>query len=130
MKNFLKDIRIVGATMAFREGELLRYCLDDLLKYCDDVVVLLDNNDQATLDVVMEYDGKYSNFYIIHSKIPGLEDESRGRLKQRLANRQGEIRDRLLGMLRQLNIIIKIDLLVWPDGDEVFTEYFWNEYLK
>ena len=37
MREFLKDIKIVGATLASREGQLIRYCLDNLIEYCKSI---------------------------------------------------------------------------------------------
>ena len=100
MRNFLTDIRIVGATMAFREGELIRHCLDQLLSICDEVMVMLDNYDEKTEKIVKSYAEKYDNFSIIYSKeVPRLSEEDErveGNLKRRLKSNRGQIRDQVL----------------------------------
>ena len=137
MRDFLTDIRIVGVTMAFREGELIKYCLDDLLKYCDEVLVQLDNYDGKTEKVVLDYQEKYKKLKVIYSRYPRLEEKDSLTMKKRLDYHQDEIRDSVLRELRRMNIKKKIDILLWPDGDEVFNrelpsvlEDFWRREKK
>lgn len=137
MRNFLTDIHIAGVTMAFREGNLIRYCLDDLIKYCDRVVIILDNYDKKTEKIVLEYRDKYKKVTVFYSKVPRLIIEKTGELRKRLNYRQGEIRDQVLRKLEELHKEEKIDLLLWPDGDEIFTKElgerlttFWNSKIK
>lgn len=126
MREFLKNIHVVGATMAFREGDLVRYCIDDLLRHCDRVLVQLDNSDEATEEAVGSYGDRIRT---VRSGYPRLDDETDGRLKRRLNSHQDEIRDRLLRELGRMNRETPIDLLMWPDGDEVFTDWLWQEHL-
>jgi hypothetical protein len=128
MRSFLKDINIVGCTMAHREGDLLRFCIDDLLKYCNSVVIQLDNNDEKTLKVAEEYMFTHNNVYVVYSGVSVESKEGKGKVKDRLKNRQGEIRDSLLRKIKIFNENEKIDLLLWPDADEVFISNF-DEYL-
>lgn len=116
--------------MVFREQEIIRYCLDDLIKYCDKVLVLLDNYDKETEKIILEYRHKFPQMRVIYSKIESSEkDEEHGTLKCRLNHKQGEIRDQVLREIFKMNKEEKIDLLVWPDGDEIFTDYLWHEEL-
>ena len=39
MRNYLKDIEIVGATMAYREGDIICWTLDWLYANCDRVCI-------------------------------------------------------------------------------------------
>lgn len=124
---------IVGATMAFREGDLIRYTLDNLLLHCLKVVVLLDNNDEYTEGVILEYKELYPDIFdVIYSSVPtfGVDDLKPGTMKARLNSRQGEIREQVLKRLRELNKEQKIDILLWPDGDEMFTDDFINSLDK
>lgn len=124
MRDFLTDISIVGAAMAFREGELIRYCLDNLLKYCDKIVVLLDNWDKETEKIVLFYAKIYSQIKVIYSTVPKLKGNIMPRdLKNRLRHNQDRIREQICQELRRMHQQQKIDLLLWPDGDEMFTDY-------
>lgn len=120
MREFLKDIKIVGATLASREGQLIKYCLDDLIKYCDKILVVLDNFDEETARVVFEYKKKYKDLFII--RYSDIETgSSNGNNKKRLYHKQHLIRQRVLDELNILHSIMGIDILLWPDGDEIFT---------
>jgi len=128
MRDFLKDLYIVGATLAFREGKLIKYCLRDLKKYCDYIVVVLDNYDRKTEKVVLSYKNKYPNLFTVAYSGVGLFKGKallkRASLKRRLNAKQDKIRGRVLEEVKKINEKRKIDLLIFPDGDEVFTKYF------
>jgi len=137
MREFLKDIRIVGATLAFREGEFIRYCLDDMFTNCDHVLIVLDNHDKKTERVVMDYKKMYpGKCTVACSGVKRLDDwESRraGILKKRLNRYQASIRESVLRELKILHESQPIDLCMFYDADEVFTNYldvaltdFWN----
>ena len=120
MREFLKDIKIVGATLASREGQLIRYCLDDLIEYCDKILVVLDNFDEETARTVFEYKKKYENLFII--RYSDIETgSSNGNNKKRLYHKQHLIRQRVLDELKIVDSVMGIDILLWPDGDEIFT---------
>ena len=121
---------MVGATMVWREGELIRYCLDYLTKNCKYVVVLLDNYDKKTENVVLEYKEKYGNkFFVVYSGLKGVENENvRGCLKRRVKGMWGTLRNKLLEEVKRVHEQVeRIDMLLWLDGDEVGTDYLMNE---
>jgi len=131
---FLKEsLHIVGATLAFREGDLIRYCLDDLLKHCNEVIVVLDNSDKKTEDIVREYrKNNKDRFFMYFSEIsadPKLETKT-GALKSRLNAKQRKIREKVLEHVRELSYIKKIDLLYFLDADECFTDYVEDDIRK
>ena len=119
MRDCLKDLNIVGATLAFREGELIRHCLDDLTDFCDSVVVVLDNQDKKTEKIVREYD-----VIVAESGFPTETGEKKGALKRRWKRNQGKIRQRVLEEVKKVHQKKNIDLLIWLDADECFTNYF------
>lgn len=129
MRTFLKKLYIVGAVLVFREGYLIKYCLNDLLKYCNTVLVLLDNYDEKTERIVLAYQKKYKDRFIVaYSNLEGTtrkeEKHVHASMKRRLNNRQPEIRGRVLEEVKKLHKKKKIDLLIFPDADECFTDYF------
>jgi len=127
MRNYLKDIEIVGAVMVYREGAQCRWSLDWLYANCDRVCILLDNYNKKTETVVMEYKKKYPDItHIAYSDEPYLEDKNKvqGQIKKRFKNRQPKIRECVIKELRKMHDIKKIDLLIWPDSDETFINQF------
>lgn len=132
MRNYLKTIEIVGATMCYQEGEQCRWALDWLVANCDRVCVLLDNWDVNTEGIVLEYKEKYPGVVsVFYSDEPVREykNEVQGQIKKRFKLRQNYIRERVIAALRKMHEEKAIDLLVWPDSDETFTEDFPN-YLE
>lgn len=121
MRKFLKDIRVVGATLSSKEGQLIKYCLDDLIQYCDKILVVLDNFDKETEKVVLSYKERYGDLFLIkYSYIEACS--SRGEEnKKRLYHKQHLIRQRVLDELEVVDSVMGIDILLWPDGDEIFT---------
>ena len=133
MRNFLKDIHIVGVTMGCREGNVIRYCLDDLVKYCDEVIIVLDNYDKETENAVKNYAKKGVNIFYSTFPIDEKINKEIGALKRRHRDHQGAIREQVLIEARKIHEKRPIDILLWPDGDEIFTcelpEFltdFWN----
>lgn len=137
MRKFLTNIKILGVTMAFREDAMIRFCLDDLIRYCDKVLIMLDNFNEVTKKIVLSYKWRYSDkVTVFYSKVARLElkqEQTRGLLKQRLNHHQGEIRDQVLQMAKEMYGRQQFDLLLWPDGDECFSHNigdklteFWN----
>ena len=121
MRKFLKDVKIVGATLASREGQLIRYCLDDLVQYCDKILVVLDNFDEETEKIVLNYKERYKDLFLIkYSYIESCSSCGKGN-KRRLYHKQHLIRQRVLDELEIIDSAMGIDILLWPDGDEIFT---------
>jgi len=137
-RNYLKKLNIVGVTLAFREGELIRHCLDFLVENCDKVIVLLDNHDTATEKIVKEYE-ELHGVIVKYSGISRDLANKTGALKRRLKFIQPLLRDTMLEEIRNVchKLKYEIDILVWPDADETFTdelpsllENFWNSNKK
>jgi len=110
--------------------------LDWLYANCDQVLITLDNWDVETEDIIKEYQNKYpEQTYIAYCDEPVNEERNkiRGQQKKRFKLRQAEIREFAIKELKKINNDCKIDLLVWPDSDEIFIdefpkylEEFWN----
>jgi len=110
---------------------MVRYCLDDLTRDCDEVVVLLDNHDKETENEVLKYKEKYGDrFHIFYSGFPGTISKKKGALKRRYKPLRGTLRQRVLDEVKKLHEKKQVDVLVFLDADECFTDYFWQEVEK
>lgn len=135
-RTYLQNIEITGAVMCFREREQCRWSLNWLVENCNRVVVLMDNWDEETRQIVLEYQNKCPNIVrVIYSADPVIEKKNliQGQIKKRFKIRQLFIREQIIIELRKMNEEKKIDILVWPDSDETFInqfpsllEEFWN----
>ena len=126
MRNYLNDIEIVGATMCYKEGEQCRWSIDWLIENCDRVLVLLDNWDEKTENIVLDYKNRFPEkvFVKYSNEAPGSRDLIHGQVKRRFKLRQNFIREQAIKGLRELHDKKPIDLLIWPDSDEVFINQF------
>lgn len=136
-RTFLKELNIWGAILSSREEDILHYTIPFLLKYCDRILIMFDNENMETRKIAMEYQKKYPK--IIEVSETGLErstDEQEA-IKRGLFKRfkpwQGKIRHKVFEYLREKNKEKKIDILLFPDSDEIFADYlpeilidFWN----
>jgi len=127
MRKYLANIDITGCVMVYREGEIIRWSLDWLYANCDRVCVMLDNPDDKTQDIVMEYKDKYPDITsIIYSSEDFDQDDyiKPGTEKRRFKDLQGIMRQQMMEKLKLMNVEKKIDLLIWPDSDETFVNRF------
>ena len=129
MRTFLQDIKIIGAMLISREGNILHYTIPSLLRWCDWVLIILDNENKESRRIAQHYRGIYPNrIRIARSGFPRAtqRDEMRVRgLFQRFKKLQGPIRETVFKYLRNcLANGEKIDILVFPDADEIFSDYF------
>jgi hypothetical protein len=137
MRNYLKDVEIVGATMVYQEGDQCRWSLDWLYANCDRVCILLDNWNEETEKIVLEYRDKYPDITHISYSDEDVrinKNEIQGQIKKRFKLRQDAIRERMIIELKKMHDEKPIDLLIWPDSDETFIdefpkylEEFWNQ---
>lgn len=136
MRNILQNIEVVGATMVYREGNKCKECIDWLCDFCDRVIILLDNYDSITKNIILEYKNNFPDkINIIYSSEPVIEykNEISGQIKKRLKLRQQYIREQVIVGLKKMHKEKPIDLLYWPDSDEIpinefprYLEEFWN----
>jgi len=136
MRDYLKEIEIVGITMVYQEGEICRWSLDWLFENCDRVCIVLDNWNKETEDIVMEYKNKYPDrTRVAYSdiKVEKENNEKSGFIKIRFVFNQGRIRNFAAKQVREMHEEKPIDMLIWPDSDETFIdefprhlENFWN----
>lgn len=127
MRNYLKDIEIVGSVMVYQEGEQCHWALDWLYANCDRVCILLDNWNKETEDIILGYKEKFpERTHISYSDEPVADRTNRvqGQPKRRFKLCQDRIRERMIKELRKMHDEKPIDLLVWPDSDETFINQF------
>ena len=128
VRNFLNDITIVGAMLISREGKILNYSISGLLKWCDWILLMMDNEDRQTRKIAQAYKNKYGDrIRIAHSGFPratkALEEKKSG-LFIRFKRIQGPVRETVFQYLREcVKKGEKVDILLFPDADEVFTDY-------
>jgi len=127
MRNYLKNLEIVGAVLIYREGEIVRWSLDWLYANCDRVCVMLDNPDDKTRNIVIEYRDKYPDITSIEYVREDIDRSSfsrPGKEKQRFKRKQDVLREQMMHKLKVMHAEKKIDLLIWPDSDETFVDSF------
>lgn len=118
-----QNLHIVGCVGCWQEGATARYTLDNLLKYCDEIAVLLDQPDVITEEFILSYKKKYPDvFRVEYSTIPPLRLASHIRRRTKVyANRLGEEK---LAIVKKIHEERKVDILLSMDSDEVFNNSF------
>jgi len=134
MRGFLENVKIAGAMLVSRNVELLDITIPNMLKWCDWCLVLMDNESDEDRDKVYEIQRKYKGRLILRrSSIPSnLPTKSGGVMdyRKRWKAVKGIVRDDVFTNLKKISKTIarpgfdKIDILIWPDSDEIFTNHF------
>ena len=138
MRDYLQDLNIIGATMVYREGNQCRWSIDWLLKNCNKIIILLDNFDEHTLQIILDYRDKYPDIIqIVYSKISVSDrcNKVQGQSKRRFKLNQDVIREQVIQELHRINKEeLKVDLFSFFDSDEIpinqfpyYLEKFWYE---
>lgn len=137
MRKVLNNVNIVGATMVFQEGEHCRQTVEWLCDFCDKVIILLDNYNKETEDIILEYKSKLGDkMNAIYSTDPVREEKNliQGQIKKRFKLRQNFIREQVIVELHRINKEEKpVDMFIFIDSDEIpinqfpeVLEEFWN----
>lgn len=118
-----QNLHVVGCVGCWQEGETVHYTLDNLLKYCDEIAVLLDKPDEVTEKFIRGYQGKFPDrFFIEYSTVPPLRDPNHIRRRTKFyASRLGEEK---LAIVKKIHDSKPVDLLLAVDSDEVFGASF------
>lgn len=146
MRDFLQDRKIVGAVCASRNTEMLNIVIPNLLKYSDWLLVLLDNETNEVRALIEDYQRKfYDKVWVRRSSIPHNVITRNGHVAdyhRRWKGVKGIVRDEVFVNLRRILGLNqpgydKIDILLFPDQDEIFTDYlpellvkFWDSNCK
>jgi hypothetical protein len=135
-------LNIYGAVMCSRSGNLTKFCIENLLKYCKKVLIVLDNADVQTKKVVESFAKNHREVEILISPFPGTtseeEETNSDCIRARWKNIQGNVRDLVFKRFHEMhNNGDKIDIIVFPDSDEIFSDNFpnlinkfWNSEFK
>jgi len=104
MRKVLQEIEVVGAVLVYREGDIIRWSLDWLYNFCDRVVIILDNYDEYTRNIVFEYRDKYPDMTTIGYSEESVQEgmnKVMGRTKKRFKLRQSHIREWVIRELKK-----------------------------
>lgn len=146
MRNFLLDKKIVGAIIVSKHPEIFEIAINNLLKWCDWVLVMVDCEDEETINKVLEIQKQnYDKMWVRRSSFLHKLIGRNGKIadyRQRWKCIKGLVRNSIFIQLREiLNLKMKkfnrIDILLFPDSDECYTdslpkllEEFWNSQYK
>lgn len=141
-----KNIVVVGAIMVSRNHELLDITISDLLKRCAWIIIQLDNESKEVEEKVYEFQKKYyDRIFVRRSSITDTVLTKSGReltYRKRCKQIKGWIREDVFINLRRILEwnkpgYDKIDILLFPDSDQIFTDYlpellekFWESEYK
>ena len=137
-RTFLTELNIWGAMLVSHGDALLYYSIDCLLKYCDYILLMQDNTSEQTRAILAKYKARYPDrIYLAETGFPsateGQNSRPQGQLR-RFKGIQGPCRERVFEYLRNIHKKTRIDILLFPDEDEVFSDYlpelleeFWSK---
>ncbi len=123
MRDFLKELNVVGCVHTWCEGEAVRFVIDNLLKWCNHIVIVQDFPDLLTDKIIRSYKEKYPDIiqfeYFRHDIIRTAKNcRRREKITREL------IVEHKLAMVKKIHEEIKsVDILLCPDSDEIFTDY-------
>jgi len=123
MKDFI-NTTIVGTVGVWREGDIIRHTLDNLLSWCKFICVVLDFPDEKTKGIVEEYRKAHPHIFRVSttSSVPDLIHPEN--IKRRAKVYASLIVEEKLKLVRELNKEHPIDILLTPDSDEIFVDHF------
>jgi len=126
MRNFLKDVHIVGGVGVWSEGEIIRHCIENLLKYCDHVFLTMDYSDDKTKGIVMEYKNKYPEQITVgdtSARVGPPNRESYPAMMGRQKTFCGDLIQCNFDMVKEYHEKVKkVDILIFMDSDEILTD--------
>jgi len=129
MKN---NIVVVGAMLVSQNAEMLDITIPNLLKYSNWILLLMDNESEEVEEKVYEYQKKYyDKIFVRRSTVPKTIIGRNGKpisYRMRSKSTKGMFRDDVFVCLNRIlsdkkKGYDKIDILLWPDSDEIFTSY-------
>jgi len=120
MRNFLKQLNIVGGVNVWSEGDMCKYAIDNLLKWCDKVVIMMDNSDEYTTNIIVDYVEQYPKRIVIGKTdiLPALVGQSVARRHKLNSARLSEC---LLNLVRSEHYKRPIDIFLFLNSDEIYT---------
>lgn len=122
MRSYLPHLNIVGGVGVWREGEIMRHCIENLVKHCDTVCIMQDNPDERTASIVEEYRQKHPDIIVTgFTNLPHLQDGQRAIARQKTY--EGELIEEAFKLIKTQHEKRPIDLLYFIDSDEMFTDH-------
>ncbi len=121
MRTFLSNLNIVGSICVWSEGEIIRHSIENLIKYCDKLIIIEDNPDEKTHSIVLEYLNAYPDIIVVgQSGLRSLNEN------EKLENRWITLEDKLfqsaLDYIKLEHQKRPIDILLFMDSDEILTK--------
>jgi len=123
MRNFLKELNIVGIVHLWEEGEAIKHVIDNLLKWCNYICLVMDFPDIITDVIIREYKKKYPEIIQFeYFKYDIVRTAKNCRRREKLIREQ--VVEQKLAMVKRIHEEIKpVDILLTPDSDEIYTNY-------
>ena len=119
MRDFLNNINIVSGINVWSEGEICRYAIEDAIKWSDKVVIIMDNSDSITRNIVMGYKEKHPAVIVTGTTdIPIIEGQ---RMRRRLKENSCRLTECLLRKIKEEHDKDPIDIFLFKNSDEIFT---------
>lgn len=131
-RNFLIDKKIIGAIIVSKNVEIFEIAINNLLKWCDWILVMIDCEEENTINKVLELQKQnYDRIWVRRSPITHEVLMRNGQFadyRQRWKMVKGLVRNSIFVQLREiLNLKMKnfnrINYLLFVDSDECFTNY-------
>lgn len=131
MPSTLTDKIVVGAMLVSQSDDILDLTIPGLLKWCDWVVLVMDNESPEVLEKVNKYQKLYyDKIWVRRSSVPHRVFSRSGQeltYHERWKAVKGVVRHDVFQNLKSILALnqegyTKIDILLWPDHDILFTE--------
>lgn len=128
----INDKIIVGTMLVSQQVDILEISVNNLLKWCDWILLMMDNQNKEVEEKVYELQRKYYNkIWVRQSSIPHkLFSRSGNELTyhKRWKSIKGVVRNDVFINLRnildtRMKGYEKIDILLFADSDVIFTNY-------
>jgi len=125
MRNFQTNKNILGMMLVSRCRNILRITIPEIFRWCDNLLIFYDNEDDETVKIVDEYKELYpSRIRTAHSTRSNVTqfDKEKGDLFVRFNKIQPLIRNEALEVVKgYMKDGEKIDLVIFMDSDECLT---------
>lgn len=125
----MENKTIVGAMCVSGLPEILNISIPNLIKHSDYVLLLLDNETEELKELVLNYQRQYyDKVFVRRSSIPSQIIGRSGEFvdyRARWKSVKGFVRDEVFVNLRRMidaKLLPDIDILLFPDADEIFTD--------
>lgn len=128
----MKGRVVVGAMLVSEFPGLIEISVNSLLKWCDWILVVMDNESKETEEIVYDLQRRnYSKMFVRRSSIPKKVIARSGKVlnyHERWKSCKGVIRHDVFTNLKTILALDspgynKIDILLWPDHDVLFTDF-------